>query len=287
MKQLIHRFVLLSAALFFLASCNWVSDLIHDGEVVARIGKHKLYRSELAGFIPHDASPEDSAKLAGQYINTWAKEVLFVDLAGERLSKTDSDVTKEIEDYRRSLLKYRYEQQYLQERLDTVVAPAEIEAYYQDHQDIFALQVPIVRARFLDILKESADLEPIKMMMASDPEENPVTADSIAFSTALRYADHSGEWLDMPVYAKYFGYDYGTVLSNLRPDGFIVMDEGAGDVKIGYVCEMRKPGTVAPLEYCTDRIREIILSNRKHALLAGLEQDLLKDALEQEKLIIY
>ena len=65
------------------------------------------------------------------------------------------------------------------------------------------------------------------------------------------------------------------------------MDEGAGDIKIGYVCEMRKPGTVAPLEYCTDRIREIILSNRKHALLAGLEQDLLKDALEQEKLIIY
>ena len=69
-------------------------------------------------------------------------------------------------------------------------------------QDIFALQVPIVRARFLDILKESADLEPIKEMMASDPEENPVTADSIAFSTALRYADRSGEWLDMPVYAK-------------------------------------------------------------------------------------
>ena len=154
MKQLIHRFVLLAAALLLLSSCDWVSDLIHDGEVVARIGKHKLYRSELAGFIPHDASPEDSAKLAGQYINTWARELLFVDLALERLSKTDADVTREVEDYRRSLLKYRYEQQYLQERLDTVVAAPEIEAYYQDHQDLFALQVPIVRARFLDILKE-------------------------------------------------------------------------------------------------------------------------------------
>jgi hypothetical protein len=287
MKQLIHRFVLLAAAVLALASCNWVSDLIHDDEVVARIGKHKLYRSELAGFIPHDASPEDSAKLAGQYINTWAKEILFVDLAGERLSKTDGDVTREVEDYRRSLLKYRYEQQYLQERLDTVVAAPEIEAYYQEHQDLFILQVPVVRARFLDILKESADLEPLKKLMSSDEEEELALADSVAFSSALRWADRSGEWLDMPVYAKYFGVDYGTVLSKLKGDGFIVMDEGEGDVKVGYVCEMRKPGTVAPLEYCTDRIREIILGNRKHALLAGLEQDLLKDALEQEKLIIY
>ena len=287
MKQLIHRFVLLTATFFVLASCNWVSDLIHDGEVVARIGKHKLYRSELAGFIPHDASPEDSARLAGQYINTWAKEILFVDLAGEQLSRTDSDVTTEVEDYRRSLLKYRYEQQYLHERLDTVVAASEIESYYQDHQDLFALQVPIVRARFLDVLKESADLESLRKMMSADKEEGQAMVDSLAFGSALRYADRSGEWLDMPVYAKYFGYDYGTVLSKLRPDGFIVMDEGEADVKIGYVCEMRKPGTVAPLEYCTDRIREIILSNRKHALLAGLEQDLLKDALEQEKLIIY
>ena len=287
MKQLIHRFVLLAAALLLLSSCDWVSDLIHDGEVVARIGKHKLYRSELAGFIPHDASPEDSAKLAGQYINTWARELLFVDLALERLSKTDADVTREVEDYRRSLLKYRYEQQYLQERLDTVVAAPEIEAYYQDHQDLFALQVPIVRARFLDILKESADLEPLRKLMSSDKPEDLAEVDSVAFRSALLYADRSGEWLDMPVYAKYFGYDYGTVLSNLRSDGYIVMDEGEGDVKVGYVCEMQKPGTVAPLEYCADRIREIILSNRKHALLAGLEQDLLKDALEQEKLIIY
>ncbi len=287
MKQLIHRFVLLAAALLLLSSCDWVSDLIHDGEVVARIGKHKLYRSELAGFIPHDASPEDSAKLAGQYINTWARELLFVDLALERLSKTDADVTREVEDYRRSLLKYRYEQQYLQERLDTVVAAPEIEAYYQDHQDLFALQVPIVRARFLDILKESADLEPLRKLMSSDKPEDLAEVDSVAFRSALLYADRSGEWLDMPVYAKYFGYDYGTVLSKLRSDGYIVMDEGEGDVKVGYVCEMRKPGTVAPLEYCANRIREIILSNRKHALLAGLEQDLLKDALEQEKLIIY
>ena len=81
--------------------------------------------------------------------------------------------------------------------------------------------------------------------------------------------------------------DYVTLLSKLRPDGYITMEDGQGDVKIGYVCQLLKPGATAPLAYCEGRIRDIVISNRKHALLASLEQDLLKNALDQEKLIIY
>ena len=279
--------ILALAALTVLSACGWVSDLIHDDEVVARLGKHKLYRSELTGFIPHDATPEDSIRLAGQYINTWAKELLFLDVAETQLSKTESDVTKELEDYRRSLLRFRYEQQVINERLDTLVTPAETEEFYNTHQDLFALQVPIVKARFVDIMKESPALELIQKKMASTDSVELAEADSLAYTSAIRYEDRSDVWLDMPAYAKYFGYDYGTVLSKLRPDGYIVMEEEPGDIKIGYVCQMLKPGMTAPLEYCDARIREIIISNRKHALLSSLEQDLLKDALDQEKLIIY
>lgn len=50
---------------------------------------------------------------------------------------------------------------------------------------------------------------------------------------------------------------------------------------------MQKAGTLAPLEYCEERIRDIIISNRRHALLTQLEQDLLKDAQKKNKLVIY
>ena len=136
-------------------------------------------------------------------------------------------------------------------------------------------------------MKESPALDLIKKKMASDAAEDLAEADSLAYTSAIRYEDRSDVWLDMPVYAKFFGYDYGTVLSKLRSDGYIILEEEQGDIKIGYVCQMRKPGTTAPPEYCEARIREIILSNRKHALLSSLEQDLLKDALDQDKLIIY
>ena len=53
--------------------------------------------------------------------------MLFMDMAETELSKGEKDVSREIESYRRSLLKYRYEQKYVNQRLDTAVTEADIE----------------------------------------------------------------------------------------------------------------------------------------------------------------
>ena len=62
--------------------------------------------------------------------------------------------------------------------------------------------------------------------------------------------------------------------------------EGRGDLLAAYVCDMISSGT-APIEYCSSAIRDIILSNRKHELLAALERDLLEGALDSKQFVIY
>ena len=76
---------------------------------MAEVSGEKLYRSDLDAVIPKGISQEDSTYLAKQYINTWASEMVYLGIAEQQLSKTEKDVTKELEDYRKSLLKYRYE----------------------------------------------------------------------------------------------------------------------------------------------------------------------------------
>ena len=269
------------------AGCRFVSGLIHDDEVVAELGKDRLYRSQLEAYVPKGVSPEDSASIASQYINMWAKEILFVKVAQERLSKSESDVSKELEDYRKSLLKFRYEQHYIEDRLDTAVTHSEIEDYYESHKEIFALDVPIVKARFVDIMPDSPNCKEIRKRMSSSEYEDLAKADSLSKISAIRYEDRSEEWVSMVVYARNFGLDYGTVLSKLRGDGFIEVLDDKGDLRLGYVVKMLKPGTVAPVDYCEQRVRDIIISNRKRDLLSTLEQDLLNDALAREELIIY
>ena len=279
--------MLLLTALAMLTSCEFISGIIHDDEVVARLGNRKLYKTELDAFIPNGVSAEDSTNLALQYINTWATEQLFSDIAQQQLSKEELDVNAELEDYRRSLLKYRYEQRYVNERLDTVVLSQEIDDYYHSHEDLFVLDVPIVKARFLDIMQDSPNLELIKDKMCSSKIEDLEMADSLAYSSALRYEDGSDKWVDMVTFARNFGTDYGTLLSKAGKDGFIEIPDERGDVKIAYICEMQRVGELAELDYCEDRIKDIIISTRKQTLLSDLERELLSDALDKETLIIY
>ena len=270
-----------------LRSCDFISNIIHADKVVAKIGKQKLYASELADIIPSGMDPEDSVNLALQYVNNWASEILFSQVAETQLSKSEQDVSEELEDYRRSLLKYRYEQRYINERLDTVISYNQVEQYYNSHQELFVLEVPIVKGRFLDIMQESPNLEILKSKMSSSDYFDLAQADSLAYSSALKYSDTSDKWVDMVTFARAFGEDYGTLLSKMDSYGFIEIPDERGDVKIAYICEIQKAGTLASLDYCEDRIRDIIISNRRHALLVELEQGLLKDAQKRNKLVIY
>ena len=274
------------ALLLCLLSCERISNFIHDDEVVAKVGRDKLYRSQLENYIPSGLSSEDSTNLALQYIKSWATEKLFVEMADMQLSKSEKDVTKELEEYRNSLLRFRYEQRYLNERLDTVITYSEIEDYYDSHKDLFTLEVPIVKARFLDIMKDSPNRERIIRKMSSDSYEDLMEADSLAYSSALKYFDYSDRWITAVTLAKEFETDYATMLSGLK-DGYIEVDTGNGDLRVAYICDIRRGGTLAPIEYCEDRIRDIILSTRKHALFTDLERDLLDDALDKQNFVIY
>lgn len=280
------RTISVCCAIVLLLSCRAIGDFLHDGDVVARVGQHKLYLTEMETVIPNGLAPEDSARLAEQYIRSWATEQLYLDMASQQLSKSEKDVSMELEAYKNSLLRYRYEQRYVNERLDTTVTRAEIDSYYEEHGDLFVLDVPILKARFVDIMEDSPNYETIRRKMSSNKYEDIAEADSLAYSSALRYLDWSDSWVDAVTLAREFGIDYGTMLSRLS-GSFVEIREDRGDVKLAYILETRRAGTPAPVEYCEDRIRDIIISTRKHQLLTTLEQDLLDNALSKDNLIIY
>lgn len=286
MKKFARIFILTTVFAAAVSSCEFISNLI-GGEAVARLGKHVLYRTEVEEFVPKGLSAEDSTALAQQYINAWAKENMFSDVAQAQLSKSELDVSRELEDYRRSLLRYRYEQRYINERLDTLVREDDIREYYDTHKELFVLDVPIIKARYMDIMAKSPSLEKLKKMMSAQSYDELAKADSIAYSAALRYEDLSDTWIDAVSYAKKYELDYAAFASQLKPQSFVKIDDGSGNEKYVYVCQLIKVGSIAPEDYCKDRIRDIILSGRKHVLLTTLERELLDDALDHEKLIIY
>jgi len=267
-------------------SCRAISSLLSEDETVAEVGTAKLYRSELNTLIPKGMAAEDSVRLSRQYINTWALDQVFLAIAEEQLSKTEKDVSKELEDYRKSLLKYRYEQLYVNERLDTAVSDEDIETYYAANINRFELPRPVVKARYLRIAADSPVLPKIRKKMSSDQVQDLLDADSLAYSSALKFTTWENSWVDVASLAREFGTDYVSVMSIMR-GGWIEMTDSMRVTSVAYVPEMVPAGETAPLEYCMSQIRDMIISTRKQALITGLEQDLLRDAREKGQFVIF
>ena len=280
--------IALSAALL-LTSCKSFSEATAElfrGEVVARAGEHKLHRSELEKFIPAGVSPEDSANLAARYINAWAEDLLMVDMAESQLSSAEKDVSKELEQYRRTLLKYRYEQLYINQRLDTLVTDAEIEQYYADNAKKFTLERPVIKARLLIIPADSRQLKTIRKYMSSEDDTEVTEAEQLAFTAAIKYVDMSDTWMDAITLGQELGVDYKALLAAIK-NNFAELKDDAGNLHIAFITDMVADGKTAPLDYCRERIRDLILSARRHNLQLSLEQSLLEDARNNNTFVIY
>lgn len=286
MKKNLRLIAMILIVLTAFSSCKTISSFFSGDEIVAEVGSEKLYRSDIDKILPKGIAPEDSSRLALQYIATWASDLVYINIAEEQLSKDEKDVSKELEDYRKSLLKYRYEQLYVNERLDTAVTEDQIQDYYDSHREKFVLPRPVVKVRFLSIFSDSPAKEQIKRRMSSSNIDQLVEADSLAFSAAHKYTGWQDSWIDISVLSREFDMDYLSLLD--RKDGnWIEVDAEDGLSHIAYISDMVAEGEHAPLDYASDNIRDMIISARKQKLITSLEQDLLKDARDNGKFVIY
>ena len=130
-----------------IVSCDYFNKIEVEDNAVARVGTIFLNQSDVADIIPKDASKDDSLLIANNFIQNWIKEQLVLEKAELNLKDEQRDFEKQIQDYRKTLLIYSYENQLINEILDSNVSNDEIAAYYQDNHQVFVLKNDIVKVR--------------------------------------------------------------------------------------------------------------------------------------------
>ncbi len=269
-----------------LSGCKFFGDVLHNEPLAAKVGSHELTMAALRDAVPDGLTPEDSAAFAERYINSWARDMLLMDRAEKSLSAEEKDVSAQLENYRRTLLNHRYEQKYIAEHLDSLVTREEIEDYYAANREKFRLQNPVVKAYYFNISPRSKELQTILSGMTSTKEAQRAEADTLMRTASMRFVDYSANWVDAYVLAREFNTDVVTLLSSRKKE-WIRLPDGLGHDNVAFLIDYVPDGSYAPVDYCTKRIEEIILSARKHALSAEFETKLIEEALESEQLIIY
>lgn len=126
------RFAIGLILVLALVSCQ---NFKNDGsdKVVATIYDKVLYQSDLQSVLYEGISVNDSLVRTKAFIDSWIRRQLLIHQAENNIDKSELDFSRQIEDYRNSLIIYKYESMLIEQNLDTVISENEIAKYIEDN----------------------------------------------------------------------------------------------------------------------------------------------------------
>lgn len=274
------RFLAWGIACAAVVSCSLRSSS-SDDPALARVGDAYLRLSELEQMMPQSVLLADSAEMVRKKVSAWVLQQVLLQKAQANLDEaTYRRIERKVDDYRSSLMVFNYEEKITRQLLDTAVQESEITEYYEKNKAQFVLKSNIVRLRFVKVSKDSKKLDALKKGLF---DKNIAEGDNLYEYAELcqRYAANyfldGDKWLyfhdflrEVPVKT----YNQEDFLRNYRN-----IEVEAGDYMYYVsILDFKIRDMVSPLSFEQDRIRGIILNQRKNALLDEMERDLTEEA---------
>lgn len=275
--------------ILFVVGFNWACKNqrtnSEDLPVAVVQGKY-LYTSDLENVVPKGITELDSLTLVKDYIEKWVKKQLLLYQAELNLSETEKDVDDKIEEYRSSLLIFRYEQNLIQEKLDTNISPSEIENYYTENPSNFQLNHNLVKALLIKVPKVAPDIWRVRRWYSSDNEENLQELEAYCYNNAEIYDYFDEKWVPFDLVAEQIPRLNNTAENILKNRKTFEISDSLYYYFVR-IYDYRLSGDVAPLEYVDDNIKSILLNKRKIQYINNLESDIYNDALNRGNFNIY
>ncbi|HEY3371550.1 MAG TPA: hypothetical protein VGK10_11910 [Prolixibacteraceae bacterium] len=267
----------------FLTACNL---FVEKGEPVAKVGSQILTMEELQKNVPDYLDNADSALWADDYIKKWIQRELLLMKAEEGLGAEMKDVNKELEEYRSSLIVYRYKNELMKQKMDTTVKDADIQKYFSENKESFILNRNIVKAIYIKVPVKVSSPENIKELCSSNDPAKLARLNEYCLSYAKAYDRFNDQWVAADLVFKNTPMLIKDQQSFLEKNRYIE----SNDMNFYYiVCirEYRLAGQVSPKEYVYNDIKNLILNKQKIQFLKQIEKDIYKEGVDKNKVKLY
>lgn len=256
-----------------------------ENKVLAEVGGERIYLEDALQGMPKGLTAKDSANYVKEYLNNRINDLLIYQKAVENISKTD-ELDKMVENYRRSLMIYEYQQRVLNERFKSEMSEEEIRKYYDENRNRFTSDNPLIKGLFLKVPSNAPNLAKLKQWFSHPDENNLPRIESYCVQYAIVFNYFMDQWTPLNEVV-------GSVPS-LSEKGSGLLQKGHtfdvtedGTCYLLYVSEQVPKGDIAPFEYIKPVVVNVMLNAGKTAFLKQLEADLRKKAIKDGHLTLY
>jgi len=283
----INTKLLLAAALVLclIMACNHFETRKAE-KPVARVGEVYLYPSEIKELFSTKTTPNDSILILKNYVDKWVKKQLLLQKAELNLTEDQKDVSNQIDEYRSSLLIFKYEQSLILQKLDTVITQEEIEAYYNENPSNFILDRNLVKALFVKLPRSTPDVDQFRRLYVSDKEEDMQQLENYCYQYATQFDFFNDSWVNFTLIQAELPQKVWSPEKSLKWYKRIEQKDSVYNYFV-YIRDNRVEGETAPIDYVADNIKSIIMNKRKVKFITDMENDIFNDALSKGEFTIY
>ena len=277
--------ILLVLSLGLLFSCGQEEQEL---EYVARVHDQYLTDQELDEALRSLPAQLDTADARKQIIEQWVTNALLFEEASRRGLRETEEVQRLMQESERSimasaLLTRLYEEESIEP------SPADIQAYFERHRDLFRIREPFVRVRYLSNVNEGRVERAREEIAGLSRSDAP---DSSWRSIARRYSADPAASIDLAGTHVPMSHlfprqpDLHDVVGTLGPGQVSPIIEADSAFHVVQVAERAEPGSVPRVEWVEEELRRRLAIQSRKQIYARQVQRLRNEALAREELEI-
>lgn len=257
-----------------------------DEDIVARVYDDVMLRSDLAAKIPFGLPAVDSARMADQIIKNWIHDKAVLNFAENNLSESQKDFSKQLQDYRSSLVTYAYERALVNQKLDTIISDKEIQSYYDDNKENFKLKTYIVKLRFVKLDIESPKQNKLEKWFKSEDEKDFEELYEYCQKYAENFYFEENNWLYLQDVLKEVPINESDWDNFLRNTSYYKFESGSFQYLVRFF-DYKLKDDRSPLSLERAKISDLIMNRRKVELINQMREDVVKESYANNKIQVY
>lgn len=255
--------------------------------MVASVEDKHLYASDLAGLVSKGISATDSATIVTNYIETWARKQAMLVKAEKEVELDNQEIERKIADYRYDLMIYELEKKYLQQNLDTAVTDQQIQKYYEENPANFELKQNIVQGSLVRLPKGTPEVDKARKWMKQKDESSRTELKNYCYRYASTYVIGDSTWVDFESMISHTPFRELPNKTQFLKQNSYAENTDEESIYLLAIDDYKIASQTSPLSFVKNQVRDVILNQRKTALIHSFEQKVYKEAKEKNKIKVH
>ena len=250
--------------------------------ILAKVNDRVITSDEIISKIPKGLSPSDSLMRAESVLKKRIIELLMDDVAYQNIGNEKAEIEKLVNEYRRSLIRHRYQERIVYDKVSATIRESDYIAYYEANKGQFILNVNLIKGLFLKVPSAAPGLDNIRKWYRSRTDESLEKIDKYSLQNAIIYDDFYDRWVDFEEVMEKIPRHISSPGQFLKVNDHLEVSDSAY-VYLLNISDHLLVGSIAPFEYVKPQVYNMLVNRQKIDYLRMFGEKMYLDAVKNGK----